>query len=252
MEEHEQTPGWFSLLTSYPARLVVYGLITMGVYQLVFTLIQSRGVAWIASENGPLETAQVVCLLIAATGIALAAWWTPIGRAALVGTGAVTVYAAARESDQWFETFFFDDAYKWLVGLPMAILVVTFVFRERRQLLQETLAMSKKPGATLFTIGGIYLCFYCQMLDRPNFWQELGSGIGLSGIGLSGTGAGLQKVLVEECAELFAYLLIMFSGFEAMISARYDRATLEQQRSMADEEVVSLPLQRQDKRRMAA
>ena len=135
---------------------------------------------------------------------------------ALVATGAVTLYAAAHESDKWFESVFFEDAYKWLVGLPVAISVLIVAYRDRGTLIDETMRIAQKPAATLFAVGGIYVCFFCQMLDRPHFWTESG---------LSGNVV-LQKSMVEESAELFAYMLIAFSGVEAMIAALQDRAAV--------------------------
>jgi hypothetical protein len=213
MDTNRILPAWIQLLTSYPARLAGYGLLTMVVFQFVFSLLQDRGCMWLAAENGPLELSQVGCLLIAVAGIAIALRWTPIGRTVLVATGAVALYAAARESDQWFESVFFDDAYKWLVGLPVAIVVIAVAYFDRGKIVNETLQIAQRPGATLFTIGGIYLCFFCQMLDRPLFWPV--DVMDLEGIS--------RKMLIEECSELFAYLLIAFSGFEVMISAHQDR-----------------------------
>ena len=209
--------SWVQLITSYLARLCIYGLIVLVSFQVLYVVLQNHGVRWLSAENGPLELAQVACLLFAVAAIAIAVRWTPIGRAALVGTAALLVYAAARESDQWIEAMFFEDAYQTLVGIPAAACALLVAYSERDKLLKETMLIAHKPGATLFVIGGIYLCFFCQMLDRPKFWEENG---------LLGSD-GYRKSLVEESAELFAYLLIAFSGLEAMISAWQDRAALQ-------------------------
>lgn len=221
MDQNESTWTWRTLLTSYPARLAGYGIVTAMMFEAVYALRQSHGPAWLAAENGPIEIAQVLLLLFSAAGIALALRWTPFGRAVLVATGGVAIYAAARESDQWFESLFFDDAYKWLVGVPVAILILAVAALERRKLIAETLRMSVRPGSTLFTMAGIFLCFFCQILDRPLWWDanELDAA------------AGAQKMLIEESAELFAYLLIAFSGIEAAVFAWQDRAALTQRDS---------------------
>ena len=210
---------WIQLVTSYPARMAGYGLITMLAFQFVYASIQSHGVAWLAAENGPLELSQVALLLMASAGITVAACWMPVGRSGLLAAAAVTLYAAARESDDWIEAAFFDDAYKWLVGLPAAAAVGVVAYRERGKLIEETLRITQKPSVTLLIIGGIYLCFFCQMMDRPLFW---------SGSGLEGN-LGFQKTTVEESAELFAYLLIAFSSVEAVISAARDRTATKSQ-----------------------
>ncbi len=216
MGKEDRPAAWGRLITSYPARLAAYGLITLVAFEVVYWSLQDRGAAWLSAENGPLELSQVACLLIAVAGITVAIRWAPIGRAALIATGAVTLYAAARESDEWIEAMLFDDAYKSLVGIPAVVSVLVVAYWERDKLVEETLCIAQRPGATLFAIGGICLCFVCQMLDRPLFWSESG---------LQGS-IGIQKSMVEESAELFAYLLIAFSGFEVMISAWQDRAAL--------------------------
>ncbi len=216
METKDSKTDWIQLFTSYPARMVAYGLLTMAVFQYVYLLLQEHGCEHLAAENGPIELAQVACLLIAVAGISLALRWAPIGRAVLVATGAIALYAAARESDSWFESAFFEDSYKWLVGLPAAIVVVKVAYSERQKLVAETLRIAHRPGSTLFTFAGIYLCFFCQMIDRPLFWP----------IHALDTAGIARKALIEESAELFAYLLIAFSGFEAVIAAYRDRASM--------------------------
>jgi hypothetical protein len=231
---HQSESGsisWSQLITSYPARLGLYGLIVMVAFQILYAFLQERGASWLAEENGPIELAQVACLLFAVAGLAIAARWTPIGRAALVGTAALLVYAAARESDDWIQAMFFEDAYRTLVGLPAAACALLVAYSERDKLLRETMLIAHKPGATLFAIGGIYLCVFCQMLDRPKFWEESG---------LLGSD-GYRKSMVEESAELFAYLLIAFSALEAMISAWQDRAALQHDVSGATDIAKKMP-----------
>ena len=81
MGKTETRLSWLELLTSYPARLGAYGLITMTVFQLVYTSLQDHGAEWLAAENGPIELTQVACLLMAVAGISVAVRWSPIGRA---------------------------------------------------------------------------------------------------------------------------------------------------------------------------
>jgi hypothetical protein len=225
MDAQHDVADWRRLATSYPARLAIYGLTCLLVFQGVCVLLEARGAAWLSEENGPLELAQVVCLLFAAAAIAVAVRWSPAGKAVLLATSAAALYAAARESDLWFETvffedayktivgLFFEDAYKTIVGLPLALLVMHVIWTERHRLVSDALWISRKPGATLFTMGGMYLCCFCQILDRELFWPT----------GDLQGALGYQKALVEESAELFAYLLIAFAGIEAMVAAAQDR-----------------------------
>jgi len=212
-------------------RLIIYGVITCGVFELSYALLCSGGVAWLAEENGPLELAQVAFLLTAVAGFTWAAVLSPADRNVLVITGCLTLYAAARESDKWFETMLFDDSYKWLVGYPAAIFILFLLYKHRGRMIEDTLRIAQKPSSTLFAIGGIYLCFFCQIIDRPMYWYASGST----------DGGGFQKSFVEENAELFAYLLIVFSSVEAVISGYQQRAAQQRDNTPAKETSISEP-----------
>jgi hypothetical protein len=213
MDAETENPTVSEIIRSYPFRVLLYAGITFVMFQAIYGSIKSFGAAWLASENGPLEAAQVVLALVAAVGIFSAARWTSKGRAALVVAGAMVAYAAGRESDVLFETWIFDDAYKWLIGVPMLILAIVAVIVDRRRLLGETMWWMRQPSATLFAVAGIFLCFVCQNLDRSEMW------LGLQPRQHVDT----SKALVEEYAELFAYLLLAFSGVEAAILAFGER-----------------------------
>lgn len=203
---------------TYPFRIALYGLITLGVFQGVFMAIHAYGARFMGQENGPIEMTQVVLALVGAAGLFYAAAKAVKGKAGLILCGAVVSYAAARESDLFFETVFFDDAYKVMVGLPMAILVAVTFVKYRSGLVSQTLWLMRQPAATLFALAGIYLCFVCQFFDRPDLWASISQG----------AEAETTKALIEEYAELFAYLLLAFSGIEATIFAIGQRAALGQ------------------------
>lgn len=213
MDADAQTPTISQFLRSYSFRVCIYAVVVLLVFYFAYLAIQVHGAEVMGAENGPIELAQVVLAILAAVGLFCAARWTRIGRAGLVTGGAFVAYAAARESDRIFETLMFDDAYKWVVGFPMAILVTVFVYADRRRLIGETMWLMRQPSATLFAVAGVYLCFVCQFFDRPEMWA------GISNAAEAET----TKAMVEEYAELFAYLLLVFSGFEAGILARQDR-----------------------------
>ncbi len=124
MDADVQTPTISQFLRSYSFRVCVYAVVALLVFYATFLAIGVHGADAMGAENGPIETAQVVLAVLGAVGLFCAALWTRIGRAGLVIAGAVVAYAAARESDQTFEALMFDDAYKWVVGLPMSVLAV--------------------------------------------------------------------------------------------------------------------------------
>jgi hypothetical protein len=214
MDADPQVPTVSQFLRSYAFRVGVYGVITFLVFHFTYLAIQAYGGAVMGAENGPIEMAQLTLAILAAAGLFCAARWTRIGRAGVLTCGAVVAYAAARESDLILETYLFDDAYKWVVGLPLAVLVVVVSIADRRRLVGDAIWLFRQPAATLFAVAGIYLCFVCQFFDRPGMW------VGIS----SPAEAKTTNAMVEEFAELFAYLLLMFSGFEAAIVARQHQA----------------------------
>ena len=126
---------------------------------------------------------------------------------------------------QIFESLMFDDAYKWVVGFPMAGLVMVAVIRDRDRLIGESIRWMSRPPATLFAIAGIYLCFVCQFFDRPEMWTSI----------RNPTDAAHTKAMVEEYAELFAYLLLAFSGIESAILTRQDRVAVVGKHTGSDE-----------------
>jgi hypothetical protein len=217
MDAEISTPTLGAILRSYPFRLGLYALATLVIFQAVFWAIKTYGGESLSIENGPIEMAQVFLALVAATGLFYAACHAVVGRAGLVVCGAIVTYAAARESDLLMETLLFDDAYKYLVGIPMLILCGWIVVKERQNLIGETMWLMRQPAATLFGIAGIYLCFVCQSFDRPDMWGAITNGAEVEA----------TKAMVEEYAELFAYLLLAFSGFEASILVRQMRASEE-------------------------
>ncbi|MFK8114531.1 MAG: hypothetical protein AB8B91_20185 [Rubripirellula sp.] len=225
MKAELTTPTVAEILRSYQFRIAVYGVMTLVVFQAVFLAIQSYGAQTMGAENGPIEMTQVILALVAATGLFYAAYRSQKGRATIILCGAVVTYAAAREADLLFETYLFDDAYKVLVGLPMVLLVAAAFVKYRRSLVAETMWLLEQPAATLFALAGIYLCFVCQFFDRPDLWS------GISNI----TEAETTKALIEEYAELFAYMLLAFSGLEAGIFASQQHAAMNAANASDDE-----------------
>lgn len=226
------SPTMGQLIRSYPARLCLYGVLTAILYQLIFLGVKDHGAALMGAENGPLELAQVAFALIAAIGLFYGATQIRVGRVGLIISGAAVTYAAARESDLLFEDLFFDDAYKYFVGLPMCLLVAGAIAVDRKRIRGDVFWLMKQPAATLFVVAGIFLCGVCQTLDRPDLWGNL----------RYSTDAVVTKAMIEEYAELFAYLLLAFSGIEAAILSRQVRRQVAtQSHSPAKEAVESTP-----------
>ncbi|MEO1615151.1 MAG: hypothetical protein AAFV88_04830 [Planctomycetota bacterium] len=201
-------------LTGYPTRLAVYAISSIAASQFVFYRIETEGLAYAGRENGPVELGQAALAVCTALLLAFAAYRLR-GRATLMIVGACLVgYAAARECDQWFESVFFDDAYKYLVGAPLFLIAVTTLAMNPKRFLAELHETARHPMMTIFVIAGIHICGFCQILDRPGLWSELGAG------------SEMTKAAVEEFAELFGYLILSFAAIEAFSAAHAEaRAT---------------------------
>ena len=196
----------------YLVRLVLFGIVSFGTYASIYFAATSKSVSALSSENGPLEMLQVGFVGSASLMLFFAALKSKSGRACLTVMGAMAGYAAAREMDSVFESLLFDDAYKFVVGLPMLAIVGWTVWQDRSHLMSDWVELSRKPVVTLFAIGGIYLFCVCQVLDSTAFWAEN------PGIMPAATNATHPaKQMVEEFCEVFAYLLIGFAGVESIV-----------------------------------
>ncbi|MCS7468771.1 hypothetical protein NZK35_19135 [Stieleria sp. ICT_E10.1] len=193
----------------YPVRLVAYTLIAAAVCQLILLAVRGLGIEFVARENGPVELAQVGMALFASACLMIAAVQMPFGRTLLVVCGCLVGYAAARECDSWFESVFFDDAYKYLAGLPLLGVAMAALVRGRKRIVIESRVLLRTPSMTIFAIAGIYICTLCQAFDVPDLWTAGG---------LSESPE-MTKAAVEEFAELFGYLLLAFSGIESLAMA---------------------------------
>lgn len=202
----------------YPLRIALYGFVSVLLFETLYLGVQRFGAETIGAENGPVELSQVALLTLGAIAYFAAASRTPIGRFGLVLGGAALTYAAARESDTIFEQLFFDDAYKWLVGVPAAIFVLFIAWVQRDRWWKESLDLMRQPSGTLFSVAAIFLLAVCHPLDRPDFWSSISN----SGQALT------TKAMFEEYAELFAYLLMAVSGIEAAIAAEGRRGEVQE------------------------
>lgn len=193
-----------------PWRLAAFGIATFALYQLLYLLLQGEHGVTLSAENGPVETLEGLLAVAASVLFFVAAGRTASGRSAMTVFGCAIGYAAARESDALMEHWLFDDAYKYLVGLPLAVLAVGVIYHHRSRFVRESLWLVQQPAAVLYIIAGIYLGGVCQIFDRPDLWKGIASA----------SEAMATKATIEEFAELFAYLLFAFSAAETFILAR--------------------------------
>lgn len=206
-------------------RFACFGVLLLMGYQLLLLGVEHWGAERMGGENGPIEMGQAILAGLGSLCLFWAAWKNPCGRTGVWISASLLAYAAARECDLLFEMHLFDDAYQWVVGLPLLLVALGVTWRYRRQFFADCTWLIWHPAAIMFGIAGIYLCTVCQMLDRPAMWNRF-------------PGAELVvltplKSLIEESCELFAYQLLFFAAIEAVILAR--RMTAMNQLALKDQ-----------------
>lgn len=232
----------------YLVRLVLFGIMSFATYASIYLLATSESASFLSSENGPLESLQVALVGSASLMFFIAAIKSHTYRACLTVMGAMAGYAAAREMDTVFESLLFDDAYKYVVGLPMLAAVGWTAWHDRARLMSDWAGLSRQPAFTLFMIGGLYLICVCQALDSPAFWGEATSTTTADNIASHPT-----KQMVEEYCEVFAYLLIGFSGVESIVMTFAGRKEQLDTESSSDSAASTISIASwQQKRRRAA
>tara|TARA_R110002049_G_scaffold2750_4_gene21952 strand:+ start:115134 stop:115883 length:750 start_codon:yes stop_codon:yes gene_type:complete len=199
---------------SYPVRLTLFGICTFALFAVIFFATTIYPPEWLSAENGPLELLQVALIGCASVTLFFAAFKSTRGRAALTIMASLAGYASARETDSLFESLLFDDAYKYFAALPLMLVCVSAVWRDRSNLRRDFAWVMNQRCTTIFAIGGTYLFCICQILDSPAFW----GGPNESDWAQSGQHAHAVKQMVEEFCEVFAYVLIGFAGVEAAAS----------------------------------
>ena len=229
-----------TVVSIYPFRLAFFGVLAFGLFTCIYFAAERISPETLSRENGPLEMLQVALVGIASVMLFVAAFSSERGRACLTVMAAMAGYAAAREMDSIFESLLFDDAYKYVAGIPLFAIALRAVWRDRGRLFNDGVWLSKQPVVTLFSVGGIYLFCVCQVLDSPAFW------------GGSGTheATHASKQMVEEFCEVFAYLLIAYAGAESIAMTILNRSSLTSVDEEPDQRsTVSISQWRRDSRR---
>lgn len=193
----------------YPIRMLIYAAIAALTMHLTLQVVEKDSLEHLASENGPIEIAQFAILILAASIAAYASKISPHLSTAIFSLSAGLFCAASREADDWFASMVFDDAYKWLVCLPLIAVVSLKFWKSRETIYHQCNEILSKPYGTTLAFTILMIGTLCQTLDRSSFWPT----ISVDPI------VGDQKSVIEETVELFGYLLILFSTMELTIDA---------------------------------
>ncbi|TWU18501.1 hypothetical protein [Allorhodopirellula heiligendammensis] len=191
-------------------RFLIYGLFAIVMGQIIVWNLNSLGVAALASENGVLEWVQVAFLAFA-SGLSACAFCTSRSGSTIYGLIAcVTAYATAKECDTFFEAALFDDAYKYVAGVPLALLAGFLLYRGRMRFVNEISECIGYRWFGIFVTAGILLASLCQLLDSAHFWETFEQSLTLQD----------AKRLVEETSELYAYYFMSVAAVESFFQSR--------------------------------
>lgn len=228
MNEHTDHPVIASprrmLTVGYPIRMLFYTAITALAMQLTLRVIQKDSLEHLASENGPIEVAQFAILILAASIAGFASRVATRIGTAIFGLSAALFCAASREADDWFAMLVFDDAYKWLVCLPLISIVALEFWKNRESIYYQCAELLSLPYGTVLAFAIVLIGTLCQTLDRTSFWPTISAA----------PMVGDQKSVIEETVELFGYLLILFSTTELAIHTWQERSRVSKKSLWCD------------------
>lgn len=179
-------------------------------------LVVSRGpLDTLARESGLLEISQIAILLFAGILAGLSSKLSVNYRTAAFTLSGILLCAASREADDWFAILLFDDAYKWLVCLPVITIVGWRCWDRRDTIYKEFSDFLRTPFGSIFTFAILFVGLFCNLLDRSSFWPAV----------LAAPELANQKTVIEESAELFGYLIILIAINELLIHAWLERVS---------------------------
>ncbi|NNJ25543.1 hypothetical protein [Alienimonas chondri] len=193
-------------------RYCAYALAAEGGVQALYQAVIAYGPG-IAVENGALELLQIAVALAGGAALVAAGAVTQRGLTAIAFCAGALLYAAAREADLWFEQVAFDDAYKYLAGVPIAAAAAAVAWRDRRRW-AESLEWTAHPASVFFLCGGLQVVVAAALFDRSRLWDSIENSVQADRV----------KRLVEESIELSGYLTLAAGACELLITCRREAA----------------------------
>ncbi len=189
------------------ARAVLYmaGLWVLG-HVLILRLEQND--AWrIFGENGTLEVAQVVLLVVIGLLGVLLARGRPVSRPLSVLLAGFALAAIVREHNNWFKEVVGSGAWQAVVA---AVLIPTLLIARRaRGSVRGALADLIQRPAFGWLAAGLAIFVYGQVLDERPIWDLL----------LDNVVPYAAQRMAEECVETAAYWLLAAGFFEWWLTA---------------------------------
>lgn len=214
------------LRIGYPIRLLSYAAMTGIIMHLCLLMVSRESMQILASEDGPIEIAQIILLVISGTLASISAIFAVQNRTVIFILAAGIFCAASREADDWFARLIFDDSYKWFVCLPLLSAAAYRAWQNRETVYQEVFNFLSQPYASTIAFSVIMVATLCNTFDRSSFWPAMAMHPNL----------GDQKAVIEETAELFSYLILLFGMNELLIHSWLGRSS-ESRRAVVKERV---------------
>jgi len=191
-------PLWFALL-----RLIIYGVILLGVAQLLFLDAYRAVDGGKFTEASYTEWTQALFLLL--TNIVI--FWTgrisPKDRVATIGLNGFFLMALIREFDYYLDTYVFDGAWQLLAYTTMAITLI-LLYRKRNEIPAAVTKVVQTPAFGFMSTGILITFFFSRLYGRSEFWMAIMEEKYIRNV----------KNASEESIELLGYTLILIGAIE--------------------------------------
>jgi len=202
-------PLWFAIL-----RLIIYGLILLGIAQLLYLDAFNAIDGGKFSENSYTEWAQEIALIL----INIMVFWTgrvsPKDKAAMIGLNGFFLMSLIREFDMYLDVYVFDGAWQVLAFSTLGATLI-LLYRRRAELGQAVANVVRTPAFGFISSGLLITYFFSRLYGRTEFWMAVMEEKYFRNV----------KNVSEESIELLGYTLILIGTIELFRILLNERTT---------------------------
>lgn len=206
--EHQAVP--------YSLRLFFYIFATVLLVQSIALLLGYMEAESLFLENGMMEWAQIVMLLICVVLFQIVAQRTPEIHEGAHLVSFLPLLACVRELDHVFDTQLFDGAWQ-LIATGLLLYLIGFTLRHWPDVKRQTLRILAIPSTGLFFAGFLMVLVFSRLFGQRSFWE----------LALQEDNIRLISRIAEESCETFGYLLLVFGCIELLIFALSCKADVQ-------------------------
>ena len=164
-------------------------------------------------EYGFIETTQTAVLLLATLSLSIQACGNRIYRPLLLLLASLTLAAAIREQDAFFEQAIPGISWYFCWVFPVAAIIN--IIRLRRNSLPSFIAFLRSNSFNMMITAAIIIIPIAQLLGHRSFLEDL--------INNPAVNTGQLRRIIEEPIELLGYLQILLATLEFHIEQWLDR-----------------------------